>query len=180
MEIIAMKKYKFCKANGCWWLVISDVEHLEAYKERTSSRYGHAIVNGITGEDTKYQRLYDAAELVASNNRTSVVAAMAMLADTMTYKQIEAIQKGKEVWFNEMGGWNNGIKDVTATVYRDKIIFPNYTKNDIRISKWGNGGQHFYAKVGEIEVKEVVNGETIMKWNTREEAYAKALAYCLE
>ena len=68
-----------------------------------------------------------------------------------------------------------------ATVYRDKLVFPNYTKKDIRISKWGDGGAHYYAKVGEIEVKEKDSkGEVVMKWNSYEEAYQKALEYCSE
>lgn len=173
-----MKKFKFCKVNNGWWLIISDIEQLLTYKDKTSSKYGHAIVNNAIGKTNPYQRLYDAAEILAASRNISIVEAMCALADSMTQRQIDEITSGKTIWFNECGGWNYGLKGVSATVYRDKILFPNYTEKDIRISKWG-GGQHFYAKVGEIEVKEVVDGEIIMKWNTRDEAYKKALEYCI-
>lgn len=66
------------------------------------------------------------------------------------------------LWFNEKGGWNLGLDaDDIVTVYCDKLLFPNYTEKDIKINRWG-GGQHYYAKVGEIEVKECVDGETIV------------------
>lgn len=173
-----MKRFKFCKANNGWWLVISDIEQLLAYKDKTSSKYGHAIVNNAVGKENPYQRLYDTAEILASSHNISIVEAMCSLADSMTERQIFEINSGKTIWFNERGGWNYGLKDISATVYRDKILFPNYTEKDIRISKWG-GGQHFYAKVGEIEVKEIVDSEVIMKWNTHSEAYKRALAYCI-
>lgn len=173
-----MKQFKFCKSNNGWWLVISDIDQLLAYKDKTSSKYGHAIVNNAVGKPNPYQRLYETAEILAQSHNISVVESMCSLADSMTQRQIDAINSGKTIWFNERGGWNYGLKGITATVYRDKILFPNYTEKDIRISRWG-GGQHFYAKIGEIEVKEVVNGETVMKWNTRSEAYQKALTYCI-
>ena len=175
-----MKRFKFCKANGCWWLVIDNIEQLLEYKNKTGSKYGHAIVKGINGEENPYQQLYDAAEVYARNRNVSVVQGMSMLADSMTDKQVDAISAGHILWFNEKGGYNYGLdRYVPATVYRDKLLFPNYTKKDIRVSRWG-GGQHYYAKVGEIEVKEYIDGEIIMKWNTYEEAYEKALMYCLD
>lgn len=173
-----MKRFKFCKVGNGWWLAISDVEQLLSYKDKISSKYGHAIVNEVTGRLNPYHSLYSAAEALAKSHNISVVEAMCSLADSMTERQLAEINSGKELWFNDRGGWNYGLKNISAVVYRDKILFPNYTEKDIRISKWGDG-QHYYAKVGELEVKEIINGETVMKWNTRNEAYKKALAYCV-
>ena len=174
------KKWKFCRANGCWWVVIDNLEQFLEYKDKTSSKYGHAIVKGACGDENPYQKLYDAAEIVAQRNRTSVLQGMADLTSKIFEKQMNAILDGHTLWFNENGGYNYGFKDSekTATVYRDRLLFPNYTKKDIRVSKWGDGGCHYYAKVGEIEVKETINGEVRMKWNTYDEAYQKALEYC--
>lgn len=172
--------YKFCFANGCWWLVIDNIEQFLEYKDKTNSKYGHALLHGIYKDDKyeKYKNLYDAAEATAKINRTSLLQGMADLCESMMSTQWDYITSGQALWFNEQGGYNLGLPNVTAVTYRNKLLFPNYTKDDIRISKWGNGGQHYYAKVGEIEVKEVINGEVVMKWNTYEEAYQKALNYC--
>jgi hypothetical protein len=173
------KKWKFCLANGCWWVVIDNIEQFLEYKDKTSTKYGHAIVKGACGNENPYQQLYDAAEHVARNQGTSVVFGMASLMDRMFQTQYDAIANGHTLWFNDMGGYNYGLeRQKIAYAYRDKLRFPNYMKKDIRISKWGDGGVHYYAKVGEIEVKEIVNGEVRMKWNTYDEAYQKALEYC--
>ena len=174
------KKWKFCRANGCWWLVIDNIEQFLEYKDKTSSKYGQAIINGVCGDESPYQKLYDVAELIAQRDKTSVVQGMNTLTSMIFRTQYNAISAGYTLWFNDMSGYNYGLNNrKTATVYRDKLIFPNYTKNDIRISKWGDGGLHYYAKVGEIEVKETdSNGEVVMKWNTYDEAYQKALEYC--
>ena len=175
------KKWKFCSANGCWWVVISDIEQFLEYKTRTDSKYGHAIVKGVCGDENPYQKLYDVAQLIAQRNNTSVVQGMNTLATRLYGTQFDAISSGHTLWFNDKGGYNYGLdKQKIATVYRERLIFPNYTKKDIRISKWSDGGVHYYAKVGEIEVKETVSGEVRMKWNTYEEAYQKALEYLNE
>lgn len=52
-----------------------------------------------------------------------------------------------------------------------------FTKDDIRIFQWGKGnGFHFYAYVGDIEVK-VGDG---IKWETYEQAYKEALRYVFQ
>ena len=175
-----MKRWKFCKANGCWWLVINDLEQFLEYKDKTSSKYGQALIYGIIDDDksNKYKTLYDAAETKAKTNQVSLVQGMSDLCYQMLTTQLNYILSGEELWFNENGGYNFGIHNVEAIVYKDKLLFPNYTEKDIRISRWGKNGQHYYAKVGEIEVKEIVNGEVVMKWNTYDEALNKALAYC--
>lgn len=176
-----MKRWKFCKANGCWWVIIDNLEQFLEYKDKTNSKYGQALLHGIYKDDKyeKYKTLYEAAEQTAKTNRTSLISGMADLCERMMSTQLNYILSGETLWFNANGGYNCGLPNVEAVTYRDKLLFPNYTEKDIRISRWGNGGQHYYAKVGEIEVKEVVDGETIMKWDTYDEALAKALAYCV-
>lgn len=172
------KKWKFCFANGCWWVVIDNMEQFLEYKNRTSSKFGHAVVNGACKDENKYHRLYETAHLIAENRHISVVEGMVSLADTMFAKQHAAIREGHTLWFNELGGYNYGLDNQRKnTIYRENLVFPHYTLKDIRISQWGDKNGHYYAKVGEVEVKEKVNGETIMKWDTYDEAYSRALEY---
>lgn len=174
-----MSRWKFCKANGGWWLVINNLEQFAEYKDKTSSKYGQAIVDeALDKKDGKYRQLFMAAETIAKRDGTSIMQGMSTLVSGMTATQLSYLENGEELWFNELGGYNLGLKDIEATVVLDKLIFPHYTEKDIRISTWGDNGRHYYAKVGEIEVKEVVDGEVVMKWNTRDEAYQKALNYC--
>ena len=96
-----MKQFKFCKSNNCWWLIISDIDQLLAYKDKTSSKYGHAIVNNAIGKTNPYEQLYNTAEILAQSHNISVVEAMCSLADSMTQQQIDEINSGKILWFNE-------------------------------------------------------------------------------
>lgn len=172
--------YKFCKANGGWWFVCKDLEQLFELHDKTDSRYGLAIIDDCEGL-SRYKKLHNLAIIRAESENTSVLESMVNIATEVKSNQIDSILKGNEVWINANGGWNNGLKP-EATTYMNKLIFPNCKKEDIKISKFGEyaGGKHYYAKIGSIEVCEYINGEKIIKWNTREEAYQKALAYCEE
>ena len=55
---------------------------------------------------------------------------------------------------------------------RKELVFPNYNVSDIRIKQFENG-EHFYAYIGDTQVKDKYNN---MKWNTRNEAYEAAYA----
>ena len=170
--------YKFCKANGVWWLICKDLQTLFEFKEKTSRNYALALLYG--NEENQWHQYYDAAKLHAKQTQSSLFEGMADLQARALSVQMNCLLKGEEVWFNENGGWNNGISDVAATTYTNQLIFPNCQKKDIRITKFaeGDGGRHYYARIGTIEVCEYINGYKIMKWDTYEEAYQKALIYC--
>lgn len=57
--------------------------------------------------------------------------------------------------------------------FADKIEFPHYDEQDIRITRWP-GGIHYYAKIGALEVQDA---EYKTKWNTAEEARRQAKLY---
>ena len=59
-----------------------------------------------------------------------------------------------------------------AVVKREKLVFPKFDKNDIRIEKFPYGA-HYYAYVGDVQVKD----GTTLKWNTYEEARRQAEKY---
>ena len=174
--------YKFCKANGCWWFVCKDLEKLFEYKDKTDSRYGLALVNGCEDKPNRYSKMYEAAVQTARRTGCSVLEGMADLSSRTLECQIDSLMEGHEVWINSVGGWNIGLRDVEATTYMNKLIFPDCKKEDIKISKFGEmeGGRHYYAKIGTIEVCEYVDGEKIIKWDTWDEAYQHALKYCEE
>ena len=164
-----MKKWKFCKYDGYWYLCISSLEQLFEYNDRTNSKYGLALVKGDS--EDKYLSY---AKQIAESNDLSLLDGMVELQSKIFQTKLKYIMQNKELWINEVGGFNFGYIP-EKTVFMNNIVFPHYTKNDIKISQWGGDakGSHYYAKVGEIEVKD---GDT-MKWNTWQEAYNEALKY---
>lgn len=158
------------------------IEELFEFKDKTDYRYSEAIIDECTGKEGKYSKLYKAAESLAITKNISVVEAMAELSSSVLSPQIEILSCGNEIWFNRFGGWNIGLGKADATIYMKNLIFPDCRKEDIRISKFSEneGGKHYYAKIGTIEVCDYIDGEKIIKWNTRDEAYSRALKYCEE
>ena len=174
--------YKFCKANGCWWHVCNDLAKLLEHQDKTSSRFGIALIKGCEKEPNQYDKYNELAKMIAENKGTSMLMGMTELAGSISERQIKYMTEGDEIWINSVGGWNCGLQDIEATVYMKNLIYPNCKKKDIKITKFGGyeGGKHYYAKIGEIEVCQYVNGEKIIKWNTYDEAYEQAMKYCEE
>lgn len=63
--------------------------------------------------------------------------------------------------------------EIINTIEKEKMVYPSYSESDIKISQWP-GGNHYYAKIGEMEVSD--NSGNI-KWNTSKQAYEIALSY---
>ena len=121
--------FKFCKANGGWWLVCKTPEDLLEYKEKTDYKYGKALVEGCEHKDGKYNKIYEAAVAKAKCKGYSILDGMIDLQHTVFYRQIKyMIEENCEIWINQSGGWNCGLSNVEATTYMDKLIFPNCKK----------------------------------------------------
>ena len=174
-----LMKYRFVYKNGGWWLKISSIEELVDYMEKTklknpiaqgfrsvlnSKEYGYGIdhVN-----NTGYL-----IGLRAENNHMSLIESAFSLALETDNAKIEELNKGNNLYFNRCGGWHYGKNDYTQWCDKDKLIFPNFKTNQIKIEQFPNG-EHFYAYVDSMQVRD---GDTL-KWNTYEEAYNQALQY---
>ena len=121
------------------------------------------------GPDTKVEETY--LETYAGNRGISLANAVGDIESRVLKSQMDQLLKGKIIYVNSAGGWDFGEKDYSDWYESDNLVFPHFTKAQIRISQYG-GGEHYYAHIGRLEVKD---GDTI-KWDTREEAYQHALA----
>ena len=75
---------------------------------------------------------------------------------------------------NPAGGHTHGI-ETAQFCWRKQLVFPDFKKEDIRVRKF-NGGQHWYAYIGDMQVRD---GDRL-KWNTQEAARAAAEALVVE
>ena len=81
------------------------------------------------------------------------------------------------VYINCVGGSTFKYNDIEyAVVRRSNLVWPDYKEEDIRIKSF-EGGDHFYAYIGDVQVKQGTGNDTIMKWDTYDEAYQAALSY---
>lgn len=180
--------FTFCKIKGGWWLACNNLDQLLEFHERTRERFGKALIHSALKDDNELtdwdKNISLIAELEATRSGDSTAVALSAVMGGIVSLQATEIHNGKTVWINKAGGWNTFFKpeQAEATVSRKNIIFPCYTKEDIRISKYtGNDyGRHFYAYIGDIEISEGEGNDKKIKWNTYDEAYKAALKYCVE
>ena len=98
---------------------------------------------------------------------TSFIKESTTLENKVYQGKVNTLLKGYILLLRENGSYmviNDSIK-IINTFYNDELIYPNYTLDDIKIKRW-DGGKHYYAKIGNMEV--VIDG--INKWNTPQRA----------
>lgn len=178
-------KYRFVYKNGGWWLKISTIEELRNYIEQTKTT--QPIIKGlvsalncrefgtpVAGEPIKPHVNEEGCliGLRSENHNMSLFESAMSLALETDDAQIEALNNGESLYFNRRGGWHSEKSNYSQWYDSDKLVFPDFRKNQIKIEKFPMG-QHFYAYINDMQVRD---GDTL-KWNTYEEAYNKALEY---
>lgn len=167
--------------HSAWWLKIRTAEELADYRAKHDGKYGRALLNilrdkdgGTHGPNAREIPLAQAAYYHAVNREISPVESLLDISYSTGTAQLDALHEHGAIYFNAAGGWNWGPPGAAVqTLWQDGFAFPSFTKDDIRISRFP-GGTHYYAHIGPMEVRD---GDAI-KWLTRQEAYAHALA-CL-
>ena len=88
---------------------------------------------------------------------------------------LNAIARSGSIYVNKGGGFRVAHSDEPPArqyIWKKDLTFPHFRNNEIRIERFADG-RHYYAFVGESQVKD---GNTV-KWNTWEEAYKHAKEY---
>lgn len=171
--------YLFVFKNDCWWLKITTPEELFHYWSLTDSKWGQAFDSLIHSKEfTKdgmqhANPLAFAAGLYASNRKLPLLDAIPEFSAEIKGDQLEFLLSYGVLYINQKGGYHFGKRDEKdySQFYRSKkFIFPDFKENEIKVKTF-TGGQHFYAYIGDMEVRD---GD-IIKWDTYEEAYQVAL-----
>ena len=108
---------------------------------------------------------------MAERNKGTILDGFRGLIIEAGMSELKNIQKYGVCYFNCVGGHTFGV-EYDMFCRRKELVFPNYNVSDIRIKQFENG-EHFYAYIGDTQVKDKYNN---MKWNTRNEAYEAAYA----
>lgn len=180
-----------------WWLKIDNVDGLIDYFKKTNrasnggfemywelykemGEYGAKSVREyldimpsekrfslMVNNQKDFNSMY-AAIMYAEENETTILDGFRSLNMLIGYEYLMSLRKDGVIYLNPVGGRTFRI-DYTQFCRRKELSFPHFTENDIRIRQF-NGGTHYYAYVGNVEVRD---GDT-KKWNTYDEAYQRA------
>lgn len=180
--------------NQGWWLKISNIAEYIEYKKNAKSplvdgfnsalnsqEFGgpsreswqllHAV--GITSVHLK-PHVNNAGYLVgmhAQNNQISLAESAVQLEIDQDDQIVKLLNEGYNIYFNRNGGWHFGKNDYSDWYRSEKLVFPKFKKNQIKIEKFPMG-KHYYAYIDNVQVHD---GDTL-KWNTYDEAYNYALS----
>lgn len=178
-------------SNQGWWLKISSIDELCDYYALTlPTRNGNAFENYMYGKEwnsyhpsvkndshcphRKEAALTDAVVRYGSERNLGIIQALNAFTTMVAEQQMNEIRESGAIYVNAIGGYHGYCAEDKeyAVVKREKLVYPEFEKKDIKIEKFPYGA-HYYAYVGDVQVKD---GDTL-KWNTYEEARRQAEMY---
>lgn len=122
-----------------------------------------------------------AVEAYANGMNTNIAYAIEKVKDDALFARLQSIEK-RTIYLN------SGIQviiiddrfcEIEQIIEKDALTFPDEEKpkiEDVRFIVW-DGGTHYYAKIGKIDVVDSVGRQ---KWNTKAEAMKAAEWYINE
>lgn len=190
-------EYLFVHDGQQWWLKLTEADQIADYHKKTAgSRYEGAInlYRKLRQEGREWHNLLDGMELQerikmmeskdfkyiqcaiikAQQIEGTIFDGFRCLNMEIGMAQLDNIRKYGAVFINPAGGHTHGVETVQFC-RRKQLVFPDFKKEDIRVRKF-NGGQHWYAYIGDMQVRD---GDQL-KWNTKAAAQAAAEALVTE
>ncbi len=189
--------YLFVWDKG-WWLKINTIEKLEDYYEHIlPTRYEGAInlyrdslmdkeknegvldyimrkpiEERIKIMQTKdFQLMYMAIQNAKKKDNMTFLDGIRAISFEMCESDLKDIREDGAVYFNRVGGKTFSVNYVQFC-RRKNLIFPDFKESDIRV-KQQTGGTHYYAYIGDMQVRD----RDVLKWNTFDEAYKRAYEF---
>lgn len=185
-------EYLFIYDGEMWWLKLTDAEQIIDYHNKTDNRYEGAIklymkfkeegkewynllegmpleerIKTMESKDFKYLQC---AIIKAKQVEGTIFDGFRCLNMEIGAGELATIREHGAVFINPAGGHTWGIETVQFC-RRKQLVFPQYSREDIRLKQF-NGGRHWYAYIGDMQIRD---GDCL-KWNTRAAAQEAAEA----
>ena len=178
-------RWKFFHNGYAWWLRIETLEQLIRYFELTDeNRFGGSMMQvayNRMGDSENYDgnRVAECIDVLSQIRSEDLLTATGRFRLEAHQTYLKNFQRAGFVNINRVGGCNSSDWCSCAVTYRDELIFPSYTKKDVKIKTWEMGERqvgsfrngynyHWYAYIGDVRI---VDGEK-EKWDSKEEAQA--------
>lgn len=157
------------------------IEHWQKYTAaviREGSKFiTDRIFNQVNGHSTN--QFVIAVEATNSVTGGNIIVDMAQVENMAYNNRINDYLKGREIYLTTdmvVFTLDKRFFEIKEIIVKDTLTFPHEEKpslDDVRYIMW-DGGQHYYAKIGKLDV---VDKDGNQKWNTKEEAIEAAKWY---
>jgi hypothetical protein len=176
---------KFNKSWG-WYVKVATVADIFDWVEgwKGLERVGRSVLDFLNSKELQYLKVKkdDEPTLMKDHARSPYTMMMIMecykaaekgtlvsisslsqyLSEKIFMRKLQMIFEGHTLYINKVGGFMPFLGEdyeVRSEVTSEVFKFPEYTKQDINVTRWPNG-KHYYAKVGHMDV--VIDG--MDKW----------------
>lgn len=135
----------------------------------------NTIEHGPNLDEDKRTR---AVVMYGQKNSLSIFDAIQGFEGMIASQRIGLIEEYGAIYLNRVGGhtFMHHTDIEYAVIRRKKLTWPDFKRSEIRVKSF-EGGEHFYAYIDDVQVKQGRGNDTIMKWDTYDEAYRAALSY---
>ena len=167
-----------------WMLVIEDEQSLEDYFQKSMSGKLRGVWDNmieVAEGRAHYNTRLGGLIAMHADGKKSMVELTANVLDKIYEAKRKALRNYGKIYINKVGGFFFHADFIqvleSIEIPGENIIFPAYTKADIKVQQWPNG-THYYAYVGDFEVVDMrYKHEGQKKWDTRKEAEEAASYY---
>lgn len=167
-----------------WWLKLTSDEELISYLAHMDTRWKNTYENFLKdkyyqtslithGPHIKEAPITFAVWLRGMNRRQSFMSVLTSLMEENAIAMSEHIKHNGYVLVNRKGGWCPTKEQSDDFCHKKELSWPDFSEDDIVISQFP-GGTHWYARVGNVNVKFGQN----RKFYTYEDAKKAADIYC--
>lgn len=176
--------YKFVKIKDHrtdlvynWMLLVTSFEYVLAHDVKymdsvvTEGLWDYFNIDNTTHYNTQWARNIKTIQDLKGG---AVHNVSADLQSRVLDGKMKCLKSFGNVLIRENGSYMTLPSDYTILeeINTKELVYPEYSVDDIRIFTW-NGGSHYYAKVGQLDVD--IHGEC--KWNTPYYAQEMALEF---
>jgi hypothetical protein len=189
-----MEKYKFVKveaiepkenSKSIWYFSPSSVEQIKQHWQKYpasvirdgSRKIANRIFNdGKLGTSHASNEFEDAVMRIHPFTENFLISDMVQIENIAYNQRINDFERGRDIYLPKnmsVVTIDSRFFHITEEVYKDELTFPDEDKpclEDVRYIQW-DGGEHWYAKVGKLDVTDKYNHQ---KWNTKEQAQEAA------
>ena len=170
-----MDKFVFLYNGYGWFLKLDSLDMLNRYVKEIWDIRKAECLSDLERIRNKLHSTSDIAtlcQILADVKGTDTWQEFEVLRESQYAEMTRMILEGSTLYVNANGGYSMTMGEAVNRCESETLMWPVFSEKDIRIKKWP-GGDHYYAYIGPIQVKE----SDTLKWDSESDARMAAIRY---